>query len=122
VKGASSLGTLHYVPVVPPPTATTTDATATKAVVLPPTAATTDGTATQVALPPPAAATTDENANQFHAPYQQLPPLMRIRHNLFPKEMLQWVLSAIFCKTFQMQFPKVLYLISIYLFWNWLQS
>jgi len=62
VKGASSSGTLCYVPVVPPPTAATIDATATQAVVPTPTAATTDAIATQVVVPPPDAATTDENA------------------------------------------------------------
>jgi len=68
VKGASSSGTLRYVPVVPPPTAATIDATATQADVTPPIVVTVDATATQAAVPPPAAATTDENATQFVIP------------------------------------------------------
>jgi len=67
VKGSSSSGTLRYVPVVPPPTAATTDATVTQAAVPPPTAATSDGTATQ-AIVPPSVATTNENAIEFDVP------------------------------------------------------
>ena len=67
VKGSSSSGTLRYVPVVPPPTAATTDATVTQVAVPPPTAATSNGTATQ-AIVPPSVATTNENATEFDVP------------------------------------------------------
>jgi len=60
--------TLRYVPVVPPPTSATINATATQVDFPPPIDVTADATATQVAVPPPAAATTDENATQFVVP------------------------------------------------------
>jgi len=102
VKGASSSGTLRYIPFVPPLTAATIDATATQVVVPPPTVPTTDAIATHFVVP--TAATTNENVKQS-----------------VPKEMLQQVLFAISCKMFQMQFLKVRYLGPIYPFWNWQQ-
>ena len=63
VKGASSPGTLRYVPVVPPPIAATYDGIATQATVPPP-AATTDENATQFDVPLPTVATINENATQ----------------------------------------------------------
>ena len=66
VKGASSSGTLRYVPVVPPPTAATIDATTTQADVPPPIVVTADATATQPTVP--VAATTHGNATQFVVP------------------------------------------------------
>ena len=103
-NGASSSGTLCYVPVVPLPTVAPS---AEKHVVVP-----TPTTDAHALVPPPTAET------RAVVPHQQLPSPIIMQHMLSLSHQLQQVPLAATCKIFLNIFLKVIYLGLIYMFWR----